>query len=195
MEPVQLDIALPPFCRAYRDGYAVRSSDVGHAPATLRTIGEIVAGEAIRIFTGTPIPRVADAVQKVEITKNDVYSVIIEEAVRPGQFITPRASEVAAGETITEPGCEIGPVRMAELASLGYSQVRVGTRPCVAVTSTGSGLVDVPEKPAGAQIRNSNSNTIASDARRADAIVDLARHNGSHAPNMEMTVTGRTFDT
>ncbi|HEX5734534.1 MAG TPA: gephyrin-like molybdotransferase Glp [Blastocatellia bacterium] len=182
-EPVVSDIALPPFDRARMDGYAVRASDVARAPARLRVIGEIAAGaefdgeigagEAIKIFTGAPIPRGADAVQKVEVTKSDGQFVIIDEAVRPGQFVTPKASEVAAGETVVEPGREIGPAEMAVLASFGYPNVRVGARPRVAVISTGSELVDVSEKPAGAQIRNSNSYTIASYARRAGATVDL----------------------
>ena len=182
-EPVVADIALPPFDRARMDGYAVRSSDVARAPATLRVIGEIAAGatfdgelaagEAIKIFTGAPVPRGADAVQKVEVTKSDGHSVVIEEAVKPGQFITPRASEVAAGETVSEQGREIGPAEMAVLASFGYSQVRAGVRPRVAVMSTGSELIDVSEKPVGAQIRNSNSYTIASYARRAGAVADL----------------------
>lgn len=182
-EPVVADIALPPFDRARMDGYAVRSSDVAHAPATLRVIGEIAAGaifdgelspgEAIKIFTGAPVPRGADAVQKVEVTESDGNSVIIKETVKPGQFITPRASEVAEGETVAERGCEIGPAEMAVLASFGYSQVRVGSRPRVAVISTGSELIGVSEKPMGAQIRNSNSYTIASYARRAGASVDL----------------------
>jgi len=182
-EPVVADIALPPFDRARMDGYAVRSSDVASAPATLRVIGEIAAGatfdgeldpgEAIKIFTGAPVPRGADAVQKVEVTESDGNSVIIKETVKPGQFITPRASEVAEGETVAERGCEIGPAEMAVLASFGYSQVRVGSRPRVAVISTGSELIGVSEKPAGAQIRNSNSYTIASYARCAGASVDL----------------------
>jgi molybdopterin molybdotransferase len=182
-EPVVADIALPPFDRARMDGYAVRSSDVTRVPATLRVIGEIAAGatfdgeldpgEAIKIFTGAPVPRGADAVQKIEVTESDGNSVIIKETVKPGQFITPRASEVAEGETVAEQGCEVGPAEMAVLASFGYSQVRVGSRPRVAVISTGSELIDVSEKPSGAQIRNSNSYTIASYARRAGAIVDL----------------------
>jgi molybdopterin molybdotransferase len=182
-EDVLADIALPPFDRARMDGYAVRSNDVAHVPATLRLIGEIAAGatfdgeldsgEAIKIFTGAPVPLGADAVQKVEVTESDGNSVIIRETVKPGQFITPRASEVAAGQIVAERGCEIGPAEMAVLASFGYSQVRVGARPRVAVISTGSELIGVSEKPAGAQIRNSNSYTIASYARRAGAIVDL----------------------
>jgi molybdenum cofactor synthesis domain-containing protein len=182
-EPVRSDIALPPFDRARMDGYALRASDVESAPATLRVIGEIAAGaefdgqlaagEAIKIFTGAPIPRGADAVQKVEVTKSDGDFVVIEEAVRPGQFITPRASEVDAGQVVAERGRAIGPAEMSVLASFGYSQVEVGRRPRVAVLSTGSELIDVSEKPSGAQIRNSNGYTLASYARRAGGAVDL----------------------
>jgi len=181
-EDVRADIDLPPFDRARMDGYAVRSSDVSIAPVKLRVIGEIAAGaqfdrrlnagEAIKIFTGAPVPSGADAVQKVEVTRPNGSGVEILESVAPGQFITPRASEIAAGEVIATPGREIGPAELAVLASFGYARVRVGRRPRVAVVSTGSELVDVATKPDAAQIRNSNTYTIGAYAERAGAIVD-----------------------
>lgn len=181
-EDVRADIDLPPFDRARMDGYAVRSSDVRTAPVKLRVIGEIAAGaqfehdlnagEAVKIFTGAPVPPGADAVQKVEVTRANGTSVEILESVTAGQFITPRASEIAAGEVIATPGREIGPAELAVLASFGYAQVRVGRRPRVAVISTGSELVDVATKPEAAQIRNSNTYTIGAYAERAGAIVD-----------------------
>ncbi|MFY9554917.1 MAG: gephyrin-like molybdotransferase Glp [Blastocatellia bacterium] len=182
-EDVRADIDLPPFDRARMDGYAVRSADVSTAPVNLRVIGEIAAGarfdrrldagEAVKIFTGAPVPDGADAVQKVEVTRNNGNSVEILEAVKPGQFITPHASEVAAGEIVAEAGREIGPAEMSVLASFGYSRVSVGRRPRVAVLSTGSELVDVSTIPSGAQIRNSNTYTLASYCDRAGAIVDV----------------------
>lgn len=181
-EDVIADIDLPPFDRARMDGYALRSTDVKTAPARLRSVGEIAAGasfdgmlaagEAIKIFTGAPVPRGADAVQKVEVTESDGQSVVIKESVSLGQFITPRASEVKAGEVVAERGREIGPAEMAVLASFGYSRVRVALRPRVAVISTGSELVSVSQKPSAAQIRNSNSYTIGAYAARAGAAVD-----------------------
>lgn len=181
-EDIRADMDLPPFDRARMDGYAVRSSDVSTAPVKLRVIGEIAAGaqfehdlnagEAIKIFTGAPLPPGADAVQKVEVTRANGTSVEILESVTPGQFITPRASEIAAGEVIATPGREIGPAELAVLASFGYARVRVGRRPRVAVISTGSELVDVATKPEAAQIRNSNTYTIGAYAERAGAIVD-----------------------
>jgi len=80
---------------------------------------------------------------------------------------------VAAGEIVAETGREIGPAEMAVLASFGYASVRVGRRPRVAAISTGSELVEVSSKPSGAQIRNSNSYTLAAYAERAGAMVDM----------------------
>jgi molybdopterin molybdotransferase len=182
-EDVRADIDLPPFDRARMDGYAVRSSDVSAAPVKLRVIGEIAAGaqfdgrvsagEAVKIFTGAPIPAGVDAVQKVEVTRSNGQTVELLEPVKSGQFITPRASEIASGEIVAEAGRFIGPAEMAVLASFGYASLSVGRRPRVAVMSTGSELVDVSAKPAGGQIRNSNSYTIGAYAEEAGAIADI----------------------
>jgi molybdopterin molybdotransferase len=182
-EEIVADIDLPPFDRARMDGYAVRSADLAEAPATFRVIGEVPAGamfegevhsvEAVKIFTGAPVPVGADAVQKVEVTRAEGNTVEILEAVTPGQFITPHASEIAAGEIVAKTGEEIGPAEMAVLASFGYSRVRVTRRPRVAVLSTGSELVEVSAKPSAAQIRNSNTYTLAAYAAQAGAIVNM----------------------
>ncbi|HEY9231495.1 MAG TPA: gephyrin-like molybdotransferase Glp [Blastocatellia bacterium] len=180
-EAIVADLDLPPFDRARMDGYALRAADAAIAPSRLKVIGEIAAGasfdgrlqagEAIKIFTGAPVPRGADAVQKVEVTETAGEFVIIHEAVKQGQFITRRASEVSAGETVMASGHAIGAAELAALASFGYARVRVGRRPRVAVISTGSELVDISSKPVGAQIRNSNAYTITAYAEAAGAVV------------------------
>jgi molybdenum cofactor synthesis domain-containing protein len=182
-EDIRADIDLPPFDRARMDGYAARSDDVATAPVTLQVIGEVAAGrnferkvnagEAVKIFTGAPIPEGADAVQKVEVTRSEDSAVEILEAVKPGQFITPHASEVRAGEIVAERGREIGPAEMSVLASFGYARVKVARRPHLAVISTGSELVEVSVKPSAAQIRNSNSYTLAAYGERAGATVNV----------------------
>lgn len=181
-EDIYSDIDLPPYDRARMDGYALRAEDATRAPARLRLIGEIAAGsqfegrvergQAVKIFTGAPVPEGADAVQKVEVTESDGDTVLIKEAVKRGQFITPRACEIGAGTLVARSGGVIGPPEMAVLASFGYSRVKVGRRPRVAVISTGSELVEVSARPEGAQIRNSNSYSISSYALRSGAIVD-----------------------
>src|SRR5262245_13483680 len=145
-ENVRADIDLPPFDRARMDGYALRAADAAQAPVKLRVIGEVAAGaifaqrvkpgEAVKIFTGAPIPDGADAVQKVEVTRSNGVSVEILERAAQGQFITPRASEITAGEIVVTAGREIGPAEMSVLASFGYSSVKVARQPRVAVMST-----------------------------------------------------------
>lgn len=181
-EDIVADMDLPPFDRARMDGYALRAADAGQAPATLKVIGEIAAGaafdgelrpgEAIKIFTGAPVPRGADAVQKIEVTESDGHQVVIKEAVKPGQFITPRASEISANAVAARAGRPLAAAEMAVLASFGYAQVRVFRRPRLAVLSTGSELVEVSAKPSAAQIRNSNSYSIAAYAADAGASVE-----------------------
>jgi molybdenum cofactor synthesis domain-containing protein len=178
-QDIRADLDLPPFDRARMDGFAVRSADVAAAPVTLRVIGEVAAGasfdrdvgpgQAVKIFTGAPMPHGADAVQMIEVTTQSGDEVLIKEPVTSGQFVTPRASEVEAGSLITEQGRQIGPAEMSVLASFGYARPCVAIRPRIAVLATGSELVEVSTKPRGAQIRNSNSYTIASYAARAGA--------------------------
>ena len=181
-EDVVADMDLPPFDRARMDGYALRAEDVQAVPARLNLVGEIAAGatyrghlqqgEAVKIFTGAPIPAGANAVQKVEVTESESATVTILEAVKAGQFITPLASEMSKGETVARAGRKIGAAEMAVLASFGYAQVQVYRRPRVGVISTGSELVDVSVKPTAAQIRNSNSYSVASYVESAGALVD-----------------------
>ena len=71
--------AVPPFANTAMDGYAVRAADIAAAPVTLPVVAEVAAGhpadralrpgEAMRIFTGAPMPDGADAVVMVERTE------------------------------------------------------------------------------------------------------------------------------
>jgi molybdenum cofactor synthesis domain-containing protein len=182
-EDIIADTDLPPFDRAQMDGYAVRAADVSHPPARLRIVGEsaagsgwhheMKAGEAVRIMTGAPVPVGADAVQQVELTReaNDGNEVEILERVEVGRSIVRRASEIKAGATVLRAGEDINAAMIATLASFGYSQVKVGRRPRVAVMATGSELVDVDQKPGRDQIRESNNHMIAPYAALAGATV------------------------
>ena len=181
-EDIVADTDLPPFDRAQMDGYAVRAADVAAAPARLQIVGEsaagagwhheMKAGEAVRIMTGAPVPQGADAVQQVELTKETDSKVEILEPVAPGRSIVPRASEINSGQTVLRAGERINAGMIATLASFGYSQIKVGKRPRVAVMATGSELVDVDQKPARDQIRDSNNYTIEAYATQANAIVE-----------------------
>lgn len=181
-EDIIADTDLPPFDRAQMDGYAVRASDVANVPARLRIVGEsaagagwhheMKAGQAVRIMTGAPVPAGADAVQQVELTRENDSEVEILERVELGRSIVRQASEIKHGETVLRAGEEINAAMIATLASFGYAKVKVAQRPRVAVMATGSELVDVNQKPARDQIRDSNNYTIAAYAEMSNAIVE-----------------------
>jgi len=181
-EDIIADTDLPPFDRAQMDGYAVRADDVAPTPARLRIVGESAAGagwhhemnpgEAIRIMTGAPVPKGADAVQQVELTREDGSGVVeILEPVSSGRSIVRQASEIRSGETVLRAGEQINAAMIATLASFGYAEVKVSRRPRVAVMATGSELVDVNQRPARDQIRDSNNYTIEAYASQSNAIV------------------------
>ena len=185
-EDIIADTDLPPFDRAQMDGYAVRAADVATTPARLRVVGEsaagagwhheMKAGEAVRIMTGAPVPKGADSVQQVELTRetNGAGTVEILESVQLGRSIVKQAAEIRSGETVLRAGEEINAQTIATLASFGYAQVKVGRQPRVAVMATGSELVDVDQKPLRDQIRDSNNYTIEAYAKLAGASVERA---------------------
>jgi molybdopterin molybdotransferase len=180
------DLDLPPFDRSRMDGYALRASDTLGAstdqPSRLREIGEAAAGfsfngvvesgQAVRIMTGAPVPAGADAVQKIEVINvtGDGW-IEVQEATKPGQFITPRGIEARAGDVMVKAGERITPAVAAVLASFGYARVTVSCRPRVALLSTGTELVEVEQKPGPSQIRNSNTYSLAGYAEAAGAEV------------------------
>lgn len=169
-EDIFADSDLPPFNRSQMDGFALRAADSQDVPARLRVVGESKAGEgwhqvlkegeAVRIMTGAPLPEGADAVQKVEVTREADGFVEILEPVKPGQFINPLASEIQNGEMVFSAGQKINKMMIATLASFGYSKVKVARRPTLAVLTTGNEIVAVSEKPQKDQIRDSNSVTM-----------------------------------
>lgn len=186
-EDIIADTDLPPFDRAQMDGYAVRAADVANAPARLKIVGEsaagagwhheMKAGEAVRIMTGAPVPVGADAVQQVELTRElngdgGGGEVEILQSVEAGRSIVRRADEIKSGEVVLSAGEDINAQAIATLASFGYAQVKVGRRPRVAVMATGSELVEVGQKPARDQIRDSNNYMIEAYAKLAGAKVD-----------------------
>src|SRR5437868_86737 len=109
-EDIHADRDLPPFRRATRDGYAVRSEDVQHTPADLRVVGQIRAGsllppgftrliqvQAVSIMTGAPVPDGADAVVMVEYTQPQAEVVRVLKSVAAGENVVPRGSEARSG--------------------------------------------------------------------------------------------------
>ncbi|HET9406004.1 MAG TPA: gephyrin-like molybdotransferase Glp [Candidatus Sulfotelmatobacter sp.] len=184
---VAADRDLPPFPRATRDGYAVRSADLAVLPARLQVIGEIRAGEVpdhlpsnlshgqtIAIMTGAPVPSGADAVVMVEFTaKKDKY-VEITKGVAAGENIVPRGAEAHQGAILLDKGTRLNDAAIALAASAGRSQILVYRRPRVAILATGDEIVDIDASPSPTQIRNSNSYSLAVQVKGAGGEPELA---------------------
>jgi molybdopterin molybdotransferase len=173
-EPVVADRDIPPFARSTRDGYAVRSGDLSHLPATLEVIGEIKAGEspdslsasvgpgtAVSIMTGAPVPAGADAVVMVEYTSRLGKNVEISRGVVSGENIVPRGAEARQDGLLVDRGVRLNDAAIALAASVGKSRLDVYKRPRIAVLTTGDEIVDVGATPGPTQIRNSNSYSLA----------------------------------
>jgi len=179
-ENVKADMDLPPFDRSQMDGFAVKSKDTKSVSAVrLKIIGESAAGkgfdgvmktgEAVRIMTGARVPEGADAVQKVELTKETGGYIEILEATKVTQNINGFASEIKKGAKIFESGERINEPMIAAIASFGYAKIKVFRKPRVSILSTGSEIVDISEMPQRDQIRNSNSIMLKVFAEKAGA--------------------------
>lgn len=200
-EDIVADTDLPPFNRSQMDGYAVRAKDVEQTPVRLRVVGESAAGrgwhqqlktgEAIRIMTGAPVPEGADSVQKVEKTRefDGGATVEIQNGTTEGQHIVERAAEIKKGETVLKAGDEINSAMMAALASFGFANVKVGSRPRVSVLATGTELVAVDQKPEPDQIRDSNSYSFGAYAELAGAVVKRLPLAGDDQDALQQTIS------
>jgi molybdenum cofactor synthesis domain-containing protein len=180
------------------DGYAVIAKDTLNAPSQLNIVGESAAGrgwhnklnrgEAVRIMTGAPVPKGADAVQKVELTTESDGIVTIFEHAKRGQNIVRRAAEIKRGKTISKTGEVVIENMIAALASFGYAKVKVARRPRVAILATGSEIVDVGKKPKRDQIRNSNSAMLDVLCRRFGAETLVLDNVGDDIGGLKSTI-------
>src|SRR6184192_2180276 len=159
-------LPLPNFDNSAMDGYAVLASDckpgkrlrvTGEQPAGVDRRLRISRGEAIRIFTGAPVPAGADAVVMQEDVTRDGEEIVLNVDVDHGDFIRRSACDLAEGQMILAKGEQIRAATTALLASQGFADVTVGGEVNAAIISTGDELVKQGEKIEQGQIYDSNS--------------------------------------
>jgi molybdopterin molybdotransferase len=97
-------------------------------------------GEAIRIYTGAPIPQQADAVIMQEDVEAGEKSILVREGVTAGENIRVRGGDLCEGQLIASKGTLFTGPRLAAVASQGLSQLQVFKRPRVAIIATGNEL-------------------------------------------------------
>ena len=176
-ENIVADRNYPPFNRSIRDGFAAKASDLAQSGARLRLIGEsragvgfdgsVCAGECVRILTGAPVPRGANAVVMQEYTRIDGDFVIFEQSARAGQQYVLAGAEARVGEVMLSRGTRISYAELAVAAEVGRARVMVSQRPRVSILSTGDEVVPVEDTPGPYQIRNSNSVSLAAQVKLA----------------------------
>jgi molybdopterin molybdotransferase len=178
-EPVVSRRELPPWPNSSMDGYAVRAEDTRTGRAELAVVGRVTAGElparavaageAMRIFTGAPLPAGADAVVPQEDVTGEGDRVTIGRRVERGAYVRPAGEDVRPGDVVVPAGQVVGAAEVGLLATLGYVRVRVFRRPRVAILSTGNELADLGAVPGPGQIPNTNTYSLMAQTLEAGA--------------------------
>jgi molybdopterin molybdotransferase len=172
-EEIVAHFDLPQFDNSAMDGYAIRAQDVGEAtsenPATLDIVGQLAAGEVshdglqrgqcIRIFTGSALPKGADAVIPQEETRPDIKQpgrVLICQRAQPWENVRFKGEDVQAGACLAHAGERVGAGMAGLLAASGRETVKVHLKPVVGLLSTGSELREAGQQLDPGQIYESN---------------------------------------
>ena len=182
-EDIRSPLDLPPLSNSAMDGYAVRGADIQGAspesPRNLEVIGlvaagqvstqTVVAGAAVRIMTGAPIPAGADTVVPFEETDEverrqagrPLDHVAIFTGLSVGVNVRPAGEDVQRGQQVLDAGTPVRPSEIGVMASLGLSAARVIRRPVVAILATGDELVASGQTLDEGKIFDSNSFSVA----------------------------------
>ncbi|MBM3510934.1 MAG: molybdopterin molybdotransferase MoeA [Alphaproteobacteria bacterium] len=183
-EDVTARLTQPPVAVSAMDGYAVRAADVAKVPVDLRVLGEapagrafageVVAGTAVRIFTGGPVPRGANAIVIQEDTERAGDRVTVREGASVGRYIRPAGLDFNRGDVGLRAGTLLGAREIALAAAMNVPWVAVRRRPRVGLLATGDEIVR-PGEPVGAnQIVSSNALGLAALIRsRGGVPIDL----------------------
>lgn len=162
-EDMKAGFPMPPFDKSPFDGFAFRAEDV---PGTLRIRGESAAGNreleplmpgtAMRIFTGAPVPKEANAIMKAEDTEILGKTVRIVRPIAAGTNVIRQGEDYTAGTLLAKAGTHLVPAAIGVLASQGFGRIPVYRKPKVLLISTGTELSEPGEERARYGIYNSS---------------------------------------
>jgi len=161
----------PPFAVSAMDGYAVRADDVATVPVELRIVAEVPAGagfgghvgqgEAVRIFTGAPMPEGTDAIVIQEDTERDGDRVRVLEGAARGRYVRREGLDFGEGDILLRSGRRLTARDIGLVAAMNRPWLFVHRRPRIGILSTGDEIV-MPGDPIGPhQIVSSNSLALA----------------------------------
>ena len=171
----------PPAAVSAMDGYAVRASDVAHAPTTLKVIGEVAAGhpfagqvgpgQAARIFTGGVMPAGSDTVIIQELTSQTGDAVTIQKTTTKGRNVRAQGIDFVQNQVLLHKGHRLSDRDLMLAAAMHHPSVRVHRRPKVAVLGTGDELVAPGGAPKFGEIVYSNGFALTAIVRNEGADV------------------------
>ncbi|WJJ95239.1 molybdopterin molybdotransferase MoeA [Algibacter luteus] len=167
-EDIYSPINMPPFRQSAMDGYALHL----HEDLTYTLIGEVQAGnasrlqlkkgEAVRIFTGAPVPDTANAVMMQEKVKVDGNTISITHKINQELNIRPLGEQVKQGDLALKQGTKLTPAAIGYLSSLGITEVSVYKKPNIALVTTGNELIEGGQELTYGKIYESNSKMLLS---------------------------------
>lgn len=167
-EDIRSSINMPPFRQSAMDGYALNL----HDDVSYKLIGEVKAGdghqpvlkkgEAIRIFTGAPVPDSANAVMMQEKVIVNGDTITISHQIKLELNIRPLGEQVTVGAVALKKGTKLTPAAIGYLISLGITEVLVFKKPNIAIVTTGNELVEAGQDLPYGKIYESNSKMLLS---------------------------------
>jgi molybdopterin molybdotransferase len=204
-------VDLPPFDNSAVDGYAVRAEDLkGKGESRLMVVDRVAAGhaatralkagEAIRIFTGAPMPAGADTVFMQEDCRVDAGFVLVPPGLEQGANRRLAGEDVPAGSVALPAGRRLTVQHVALAAALGLTELAVHRRVRVALFSTGDEIVEPGSRLPHAAFYDSNRYLLAGLLARSGAEVtdlgiltddpeQLARAVGAAASEHDLVLT------
>lgn len=175
-EPVRARLAQPPSDMSAMDGYAVQAAAaplgahlpiIGHAPAGRPFEGAVMAGQAVRLFTGSVMPRGADAVILQEDVDRDGDAVTLRAAATLGRHIRRAGQDFGLGDTLIDAGIRLGARHIGLAAAANHPWLAVHRRPRIAILATGDEIVLPGEALPPGGIVSSNAHALAALVRAA----------------------------
>ena len=174
-------VDLPPFDNSAVDGYAVRHADLAAGAETRLQVGDrvtaghaaaegIVPGQAIRIFTGAPMPAGADTVFMQEDCRVEAGAVIVPPGLKSGANRRLAGEDLRAGSLALPGGRRLGPQHLALAAAIGLTSLPVRRPVRVAVFTTRDVTVETGAPRPSAALYDANRRLLAAMLARLGAL-------------------------
>lgn len=189
-EDVKSEINNPPFNKSAMDGYAIIAQDTKKATLenkiSFNVIDKVYAGEvcssslyeneAIKIMTGAPIPKGANAVVKQEDVEIEGNTIKISCNVKENQNVCFKGEDISKGKVLVKKGKRLDYADIGILASAGVNEITVYKKPKIALLSTGDEVIDIGEILKPGKIYNSNKYSLMARLKELGYEVEIMEH-------------------